>query len=96
MIKITVKDFDFQKRVEKLKDLPKELAAEGYKFFKKATPVRTGNARRKTRQNSNKITADYPYAGKLNDGYSKQAPKGMSQPTIDHLKKFVKKQIKKK
>lgn len=96
MIKITIKDFDFQKRVEKLKDFPKEVTAEGYRFFKATTPIRTGNARRKTRQTANKITADYGYAGKLDDGYSKQAPDGMSKPTVEHLRKYVSKHIKKK
>jgi hypothetical protein len=36
------------------------------------------------------IVADYPYAQRLEDGYSKQAPKGMSEPT----EKFMQKRLK--
>ena len=36
------------------------------------------------------ITANYPYAGRLDDGYSKQAPKGMTEPSL----KFLTKQLK--
>ena len=56
-----------------LNKLPQEATQE----FKKLTPIDTGNARRKTTlQNKTTIVADYPYAEKLNNGYSKQAPNG--------------------
>ena len=50
--------------------------------FKSLTPIRTGRARRNTRLTANKseIRADYPYAQRLDDGASKQAPQGMTQP----------------
>jgi hypothetical protein len=54
-------------------------------FFKNVTPVRTGNARSRTRQVANKITADYAYAGRLDEGWSKQAPTGMSEPSIEYF-----------
>lgn len=92
-IRITINDFDFQKRVQKLQEFPKELTREAYRFFKKTTPIRTGNARRRTVQQGNKIQANYRYAGKLEDGYSKQAPQGMTKPTIDHLRKYTSRQI---
>lgn len=54
-------------------------------FFKNTTPVRTGNARSRTRQVANKISADYAYAGRLDEGWSKQAPNGMSDPSVEYF-----------
>ena len=56
---------------------PREAEAE----FKSLTPVRSGNARRRTNLKGNdKIVADYAYAERLDDGYSHQAPRGMTVP----------------
>ncbi len=52
-------------------------------YFHRITPRDTGNARRNTRLKDKQILADYGYAGKLDEGYSKQAPTGMSDPSID-------------
>lgn len=60
-----------------------------YKTFVKKTPIRSGNARRKTRLQGNTIDAAYPYAQRLEEGYSKQAPDGMTEPTIDEVRKYV-------
>ena len=74
---------DLQRRFE---NAPKE----GAKFFKSITPIRTGNARSKTKlKKQNEITADYKYAGRLNKGYSRQAPDGMSEPTCEFLKHYI-------
>lgn len=67
----------------------RELAEEGYAVFKKETPIRKGNARRKTRLKGSDIEADYPYAGRLDQGYSKQSPEGMVTPTIEHVKQYI-------
>ena len=67
------------------------LPAKAYVEWQKNTPVRTGNARRNTKLSSKTIEAKYPYAQRLDEGYSKKAPKGMSQPT----EKFVEQEIKK-
>jgi len=77
------------KRVQKkLNNVPDEA----YKFFVKATPIRSGNARRRTKfqKNNETIIADYPYAQRLDEGYSKQSPKGMINPTIAFIRKRVK------
>jgi len=59
-----------------------KLPAQAYNFFVKATPKDTGNARRRTSlKNNQTIEARYPYAKRLDEGYSKQAPQGMSEPT---------------
>ena len=71
-------------RIEKqIANIPKEAFTE----FVKDTPVRSGNARRKTRLSGNKIVAGYAYAQKLDEGYSKQSPDGMSKPTEDFIEK---------
>ncbi len=71
------------------------LAAEAYPVFVrgegsfKGTPIDTGRARRNTKLSGDRILAQYPYATRLNQGSSKQAPDGMSKPTDDYIKKFI-------
>jgi len=71
---------------------------DSYEYFKSITPKREGNARRNTkyRESNTKavINADYPYADRLDKGWSKQAPKGMSEPTLKFLEKTLKKKFK--
>lgn len=62
------------------------LSKLAYNEFVKQTPVRSGNARRKTKLQKNTIVADYPYAKRLDEGYSKQSPQGMSKPTEEYIK----------
>jgi hypothetical protein len=68
----------------------KQLPLDTYKYWVSITPVKTGAARRNTHLSGNTINADYPYAKPLDDGHSRQAPKGMSKPTEAWLKKHVK------
>jgi len=67
-----------------------KLPREAYKEFVKDTPIRSGNARRKTRLSGNKIVAGYNYAQKLDEGFSRQAPDGMTKPTEAFIQKRVK------
>lgn len=60
-----------------------------YKAFVKNTPIRSGNARRNTKKSGHTINADYPYAQRLEEGYSKQAPQGMTEPTLEEVRKYV-------
>lgn len=69
----------------------KVLPAEAYKYWKSITPKRSGNARRRTKLQGSKIKANYNYAVPLDNGYSRQAPDGMSKPT----ERFIKQQLKK-
>jgi hypothetical protein len=66
-----------------------KLTNEAYKHFVSVTPIRSGNARRNTTIVGNSIEANYPYAERLETGYSKQAPKGMTEPTIEHIRNYV-------
>jgi len=85
----------FNKRMKKLAGLPEYLINEALEITKENTPVASGNARRKTKKQSNKIISDYAYAGRLNDGYSKQAPSGFTQPTIEQLDDEAQKYVRK-
>jgi len=58
-----------------------KLPDQGLDKFKSLTPIKSGNARRNTDlKNNNEIVADYPYAQRLDRGWSRQAPVGMILP----------------
>lgn len=84
------------KRLNEIKrDLSEQrLAEEGYNFFKRKTPIKSGNARNRTVLNDNTIQANYPYARRLDEGASRQAPDGMTQPTIEHVRNYIEKKSK--
>ena len=92
MISVDIKiDDKIQRMTRQIKrDLakyPQEAEAE----YKSLTPVRSGNARRNTNlRGTDKIVANYPYAERLDNGYSKQAPRGMSIP----FEKWVRQKVK--
>lgn len=67
----------------------KKLAAAAYKFFRDTTPVKTGNARRNTHLVNDTVVADYRYAQRLDNGYSAQAPDGMTKPTDQYMKDWI-------
>lgn len=73
-----------------------KLPREAYDVFKEETPIKTGNARRRTRLQGEAIKADYPYATELDDGKSRQAPEGMVKPTEEYITKRVKQIMRKK
>lgn len=80
--------------VKRLNQLQKELseerlAQEGFNFFFRKTPIKSGNARSNTNLNDNTIQANYAYARRLDEGASRQAPNGMTQPTIDYIKNLI-------
>lgn len=91
-----------------LKRIQKKLNVvprEAYKEFVSVTPIKSGNAKRKTTLKGKTIVADYPYAQVLDKGRhmtnrgmrgSNQAPKGMTKPTIEFIKRTIDKIIKAK
>ena len=96
-VKISKRDMiKLQKQINKAIDTSTE---ETYEFFKQKTPVKGGNARRNTKykEKSTKtsIIGDYPYSGRLDEGYSKQAPRGMTKPSLRELEKVITKQFRK-
>lgn len=81
MIKVTLINDQISKELERIKrdliKLPNDSANE----LKRTTPIKSGNAKNKTTLKSKEsIVADYPYATRLDNGWSKQAPKGMTKP----------------
>jgi hypothetical protein len=72
----------------------KKIAKPAYDYFRRVTPIRTGNARANTDLINTSIVADYPYARPLDTGWSKQAPSGMSEPTIRYVQQLIKKEAK--
>lgn len=77
------------KIVARFDNLPKDA----YKYWKSITPIKTGNARRRTRLQGRKIKANYQYAIPLDNGHSKQAPRGMSKPTEQYIKNRISRNI---
>jgi hypothetical protein len=72
------------------------LPKKAFEHWRKITPVDKGNARRKTRLNRKTIEARYPYAKRLDEGHSKQAPNGMLAPTVAFLNKITRRIVRKK
>jgi regulator of replication initiation timing len=71
----------FKKLMTNLERNVKDLSKGAHEVFVENTPERTGNAKRKTRLQGDKIIADYNYSQELDEGYSRKKPKGMTQPT---------------
>lgn len=67
-----------------------KLPEEAHEVFVQNTPKRSGNARRNTKLKRDTIVADYPYAKRLDEGWSSQKPRGMTEPTEKFLKKRLK------
>lgn len=88
-MKIKVNAGDTRKYVQRVQAELQRLPDEAYKYFVEVTPIRSGNARSKTRKSGNTIHASYAYAQRLDTGYSKQAPKGMIEPTEQYIQKRI-------
>lgn len=83
--------------IKRINERLDKVPQAAYDYFKKITPKRGGTARSKTKLvNKRIINADYPYAKRLDQGYSKKAPKGMSKPTGDFIKALVRIILKRK
>jgi hypothetical protein len=78
-----------------IKVLKETLPKVATDAFRKNTPIRTGNARRKTQQSGMSVKARYPYATELEKGRSRQARQGMAKPTTRTLNKYLKKELRK-
>jgi hypothetical protein len=87
--KFRIKSQAAQTKLRRVKKRLNQVPNRGYKYFVAKTPVRTGNARRKTKLYNDTINANYPYAVPLDEGWSKQSPLGMSLPTFLYIKKLV-------
>ena len=75
---------------EKAREL-KTVPPQAHKHFVGVTPIDKRRARKSTRLDGNTINANYPYATRLNNGWSRQARQGMWNPTLKFIKNLVKK-----
>lgn len=78
-VSVTVSDKltgELKKIQQQLRQVPQQSLQE----FKNLTPEDTGNAKRKTTLNRETIELNYAYAERLDTGWSRQAPKGMTVP----------------
>lgn len=94
-MKIDIKDQISKNLKNKINDL-KKVPDKAFTFFKSHTPIKTGNARSHTYLKKDTIVGAYPYAKRLDEGYSSQAPDGMSRPTEVFVQKTVDQIIKRK
>lgn len=78
-------DVQLNRRARELQGIPQQA----YKKFVQVTPIDSGKARRNTSLLNNTILANYPYADRLNKGWSRQAPKGMWEPTLAYIRTLM-------
>ncbi len=84
----------FDKLMTQLQDVPPAVMREALPRMQKFTPRATGNARSKTqKRDETTLIADYAYADRLDNGWSKQAPKGFTDPTIDFIEQQIMRDI---
>jgi len=91
MIKINVVGKKLKPALQRLEQ--KQLTAltnDIFRSVKNLTPVKTGNAKRSwrllRRRYGNLILNTVKYIGILDQGSSKQAPRGMTRPTFERLR----------
>ena len=87
MIKVRVKGLDkaTKKIFDHIDDVVARVSQDTIAEAKRITPVRSGRAKRswkkvKTGKYSFEVVNRVPYAERLDAGYSKQAPRGITRP----------------
>jgi hypothetical protein len=92
MAKINVSGFDDLRVAlrNELKSLVSGLADEVESIAKSNTPIKTGNARNNWKKSVSPdtfvVSNRVPYIQRLEDGSSKQAPRGIIGPTLTQIK----------
>jgi hypothetical protein len=90
-----VNDTQFQDLLRDLGKMPEVVMKEAHTYYRRETPIRSGNARSKTSRKNLTIKSAYPYAARLDEGWSKQSPQGMTDPTSDKMDEYVSNYVKK-
>jgi len=93
-MKITVDISEFTELMNDLRETPKSIMKQLYPYYVNKTPIRSGNARNRTKLVNTTISSKYPYAGRLDEGWSAQAPSGFTNPSIDQLDRLLTNRIK--
>lgn len=76
--------------IKRIKSELAQVPKQGLVEFRRLTPIDTGRARRSTTLQGDTIRADYPYAQRLDEGWSKQAPRGIVGPWQQWFEKKIK------
>ena len=95
-IKFTIDNKGTISHLDNLSNIPDKIIKEAAEYFREVTPFKTGNAKSNTYLGGNVIRAAYPYAVRLDEGSSRQAPKGMTEPTVEFIDKRLKELVEKK
>lgn len=91
-------DSGFKRKMDYLLNIKDTIMPIAYQDFISNTPKDSGNAKSNTQLRDNVIEAKYDYAEVLDKGLhntnkgrrgSRQAPKGMSGPTVDNMIKNI-------
>ena len=93
MVKVNLTQFNKQmsKALNAFDDLPEFAQKE----MRSNTPIRSGNARRNTNLQGNTVTANYPYAQRLEDNWSPQTQgRGIIEPTEAAIQQEVNRRLK--
>ena len=94
-MKFKVDSSQVTKMFNQLDNMSEAVMKQSYTVYKNATPIRGGNAKNRTKlEKGLTIAGRYPYAERLDTGWSKQAPQGMTTPTLKALDGFIKNYIK--
>ena len=93
-MKLTINTRQFDRLINDLDEMPISVMKTLYPYYVNKTPIREGNARNRTKLNKVTISSKYPYAGRLDEGWSKQAPQGFTEPSINQLDQLIENYIK--
>lgn len=89
-VDVSVGNNNISTGIAKIKQQLRQFPQQAHDEFVSLTPRRSGNAQRSTRLVNDVIHADYPYAQRLDSGWSKQAPNGMTIPFGRWMQKKLK------
>ena len=94
MFKATVVNpIDFKEFERKFQKLIKDVGNQTIKIAKEQTPIRSGRARKNWTKETDKdgfsVANTTPYIQFLEQGTSKQAPRGITKPTVRKITGFI-------
>ena len=87
-------DFNLDQMEKRIQTLIRDVGRETLKTAKSITPVRSGRARdnwtKQTTRDGFEVENSVPYIGHLDKGSSRQAPRGISKPTVRKVAGYMK------
>tara|TARA_R100000329_G_C7556269_1_gene196628 strand:- start:143 stop:448 length:306 start_codon:yes stop_codon:yes gene_type:complete len=90
---IVVNPIDFGKFEREFQKLIKDVGDETIRIAKEQTPIRSGRARnnwtKQTTRQGFEVENTVPYIGVLDKGSSRQAPRGITKPTVRKVTGFI-------